>query len=128
KALTWSGQEVAWFRGVWRWLRSLGKEGALRRGAFNPGQRLWYLYVPGAILVFVATGVLKWLGPGVVGEGTVAGATAVHVALALLTDLLLLLHVYLKLIWPVLRDTARGTRQYLALRRRRHQGMARTTV
>ncbi|MHB1159897.1 MAG: cytochrome b/b6 domain-containing protein [Chloroflexota bacterium] len=128
KALTWSGEQAAWFRNFWRWVGSWGREGALHRGAYNPGQRLWYLYVPGAILVFVATGVLKWLGPGVVGEGTVAGATAVHVALALLTDLLLLLHVYLKLIWPVLRDTARGTRQYLALRRRRHQGMARTTV
>ena len=119
RALSWSGQDLVWLRNSWRWLSTFGKEGTLHRGAYNPGQRFWYLYVPAALLLFATTGALKWLGPDVVGEGTVGVATVVHVTVALLTDLLLLLHVYLKLIWPVLRDVARGTRQYLALRRHR---------
>ena len=119
RALSWSAQDLAWLRNIWGWLSTLGKDGSLDRGAYNPGQRFWYLYVPVAITLFAVTGILKWLGPNVVGEGTVGAATAVHLSMAILTDVLLLLHVYLKLIWPVLRDFARGTRQYLALRRRR---------
>jgi cytochrome b subunit of formate dehydrogenase len=121
RALSWSPSDVDWFLQVRSWITSRGRSGAIKRGAYNPGQRLWYLYVPAAILAFAATGGLKWLGPQVVGEGTVSAATAVHVAVALLTDLLLLLHVYLKLLWPVLRDIARGTRQYLDTQRYRRQ-------
>lgn len=119
KALSWSRRDLAWFGEVWTWFRTLGKEGALKRGAFNPGQRFWYIYVPTAILAFATTGIIKWLGPQVVGEATVSSATAVHVAAAVATDVLVALHIYLKLVWPVLRDTARGARHFLEIRRRR---------
>ena len=119
KALSWSSVDLDWIRDTWRWLASFGKEGSIKRGAYNPGQRFWYLYVPIAILLFAVTGILKWLGPQVVGDGTVAVATTIHVTLAVLTDVLLALHVYLKLVWPVLRDIARGVQQYQAVQRRK---------
>lgn len=119
KALSWSGQESAWLRDCWAWLTSGGSKGAIRRGAYNPGQRFWYVYAPTAIVVFAITGSLKWLGPQVVGEGTVNAATLVHVTIAVITDVLLLLHVYLKLGWPILRDVSRGTRQYLEIQEHR---------
>ena len=124
RSLTWSRQDLAWLRNSWVWLTSLGKAGELKRGAFNPGQRFWYIYVPIAILVFAVTGTIKWLGPGVVGDTTVSLATTIHVTVAVLSDVLLLLHIYLKLGWPILRDAARGTRQYFELQRRRRQLVA----
>ncbi len=119
KACSWSRDHLTWFRDAWPWLRSLGREGALKRGAYNPGQRLWYLYVPTAIAIFAVTGTLKWLGADVVGKGIVETATLIHVTLAVVTDVLLLFHVYLKLVWPVLRDAIRGARYYLELQHRR---------
>ncbi len=119
KALSWSSVDRGWVRDTWKWLVSFGKEGMVRRGAYNPGQRFWYLYVPTAMVLLAATGILKWLGPQVVGDGTIGVATTIHVSLAVLTDLLLALHVYLKLVWPVLLDIAHGVRQYQAIQRRK---------
>jgi len=119
KAVTWSREDLAWFRDAWAWFRSFGKEGALKRGAYNPGQRLWYLYVPTAIAIFAVTGALKWLGADIVGKGTVERATLVHLTTAVVTDVLLVLHIYLKLMWPVLRDAIRGTRYYFEIQHRR---------
>jgi cytochrome b subunit of formate dehydrogenase len=119
KACSWSKDDRSWFGDTWRWLKSFGKQGALKRGAYNPGQRLWYLYVPIAMGIFAITGTLKWLGPDVVGKGTVDGATLVHVTLAVITDILLVVHIYLKLVWPVLQDAIRGTKYYFEIRHRR---------
>jgi hypothetical protein len=118
-AFTWSADDLAWLRNAWAWLRSGGKRGALKRGAYNPGQRLWYLYVPAALLVFAATGAIKWIGTDALGKSAVETATLIHVTVAVLTDVLLLLHVYLKLGWPILRDGMRNTRYYATLRQRR---------
>ena len=119
KACSWSKEDLGWFRESWAWLKSFGKAGALKRGAYNPGQRLWYLYVPAALGVFAVTGTLKWVGPELLGKATVEKATLVHVTLAVVTDVLLLLHVYLKLVWPVLRDAIQGTRYYYENQHRR---------
>ena len=119
RAFTWSNDDRIWFRDTWAWLTSGGKTGTLKRGAYNPGQRLWYLYIPIAMLVFATTGSIKWIGDGVFGKGPVEAATLVHVTTAYATDILLLLHIYLKFVWPVLRDAARYTRYYFALQDRR---------
>jgi cytochrome b subunit of formate dehydrogenase len=116
---TWTPEDRVWVRDTWAWLRSFGRAGALTRGAFNPGQRLWYLYVPLALVLFAATGALKWLGADVVGKGAVTAATAVHVTLAVMTDILLVLHISLKLVWPTLREILRGTRLFFAFQQRR---------
>lgn len=121
KALSWSGQDREWMRDSWRWITSLGKQGRLKRGAYNPGQRFWYVYVPVALILFAVTGVIKWMGPQVAGEQLVGSATAVHATVALITDILLLLHVWLKLGWPIVNDVIKGTRQHLALARRRKE-------
>jgi cytochrome b subunit of formate dehydrogenase len=119
KAFSWSSDDFVWFRETWVWLKSFGRKGSLKRGAYNPGQRLWYLYVPGAMIIFAVTGTLKWLGPEIVGKGTVDTATLIHVTMAVVTDVLLVLHIYLKLVWPVLRDAIRGTRYYFEIQQRR---------
>jgi cytochrome b subunit of formate dehydrogenase len=107
RSLSWSQDDRAWAGGTWRWLISLGKEGSLDRGAFNPGQRLWYLYVPAAIAGLGVTGIIKWIGPDTLGRPVVASATSVHAAIALVTDVLLVLHVWLKVGAPWARRTSR---------------------
>ncbi len=118
-ACTWTPEDRVWFRDAWAWLKSGGKAGAIRRGAFNPAQRLWYLYVPAALAVFATSGAVKWLGADILGKGAVTAATYVHVTLAVVTDVLLVLHIALKLGWPVLRDAIWSTRYYFAIQQRR---------
>ncbi len=119
KAFSWSKGDLSWFRDTWTWLKGFGKGGGIKRGAYNPGQRLWYLYVPTAMAIFAVTGTLKWLGAEVVGKGIVEKATLIHVTIAVVTDVLLALHIYLKLVWPVLRDAIRGTKYYFEIQHRR---------
>lgn len=119
RSLSWSAADASWFRAAGRWLASAGRAGGLGRGAFNPGQRLWILYVGLALATFGATGALRWLGPEVVGDATARGARSAHVAAAIASDVLVLLHAWLKLGWPAARGVARRTRIVLAHRRRR---------
>jgi cytochrome b subunit of formate dehydrogenase len=119
QAFTWSSEDRVWFRDAWLWLKSRGRAGALKRGAYNPGQRFWYLYVPIAMLIFATTGGIKWVGEGLFGPGAIEAATLVHVATAYVTDFLVLGHVCLKLGWPVVRDAIRFTRYYFAIQDRR---------
>lgn len=124
RAFTWSKDDAVWLRDTWAWLKSGGKTGALKRGAYNPGQRIWYLYVPAAILLFATTGGIKWVGADVFGKGAVEAATRIHVATAYTTDILILLHVSLKFVWPVLREAIRNTRYYFALQDRRRAAVS----
>ena len=119
KACAWSNEDRIWFRESWSWISSFGKTGALKRGAYNPGQRLWYLYVPAVIVLFAVTGGIKFVGPKALGKGVVDAATYVHVTLAVATDILLVLHIYLKLVWPIIRDAIRSTQYYFEMHRRR---------
>ena len=120
KTTTWSASDAEWFRRAWTWLTSAGTAGAIDRGAFNPGQRLWYLYVLVALITFAITGTLKWVGPEIVGQTVVAGATRIHVIVAIGTDVLVLLHVWLKLGWPLIRRATRTARLVHAHRHRRN--------
>jgi cytochrome b subunit of formate dehydrogenase len=121
RSLSWSAADGAWFRSTWAWLKSGGKApgAVLNRGAFNPGQRLWYLYVPVAIAGFGGSGIVKWVGPSVFSSSAVSTATYVHVVVAVLTDVLLVVHVLLKFVAPAVRDGVRGARRVLAYRQRR---------
>lgn len=112
RVLTWTAEDKEWMSSTWAWLTSSGKRGVMKRGAYNPGQRFWYIYVPTAVVVFAITGAIKWLGPQVVGQGMIDAATLVHVTVAVMTDVLLVLHIYLKLVLPVLRDFFAGYKQY----------------
>jgi cytochrome b subunit of formate dehydrogenase len=110
RSRTGTPADAAWWRSSLRWLASRGREGHIKRGAFNPGQRLWYLWVLAALAVFAVTGAMKWIGADVLGKGAVRAATTVHVTVAVATDVLLLLHVWLKLLLPQWRELARGLR------------------
>lgn len=70
-----------WTRGELEWMWRLGNVDKVELDKFNPGQKLNAVFVGGAIVVFLATGVvMKWFGLFPVGWRT--GATFVHEVLA----------------------------------------------
>ncbi|MDP9386524.1 MAG: cytochrome b/b6 domain-containing protein, partial [Actinomycetota bacterium] len=78
------GRLARWDAHDSRWLRSLGRDRAVRLGKFHPLQKLNAAFTAGSIPVMLATGaVMRWFEPFPVEWRT--GATFVHdwVALAL---------------------------------------------
>jgi thiosulfate reductase cytochrome b subunit len=109
------------------WVTSLGKEGRLMRGDFNTAQKLWYTFIIAVVPLFAITGVIRWIGPDILGNELVLADTQVHVVLAWCNDILLLVHISLKIIYPYARDSWRGIAASLAfsrLRRMRDRQLA----
>lgn len=81
-----------WTRGEVEWLRHFGALDGVELDKFNPGQKLNAVFVGGAIVVFLATGiVMKWFGLFPVGWRT--GATFVHEVLAFVFVAVVLGHI-----------------------------------
>src|SRR3989304_9430226 len=108
KTFTWSAEDANWFLDLRRWLASFGKEGKLMRGDFNSAQKLWYGFLAAAITLFAVTGALRWTEPELSSEPVSQINSLVHVNLALLADILVAFHVFLKIVMPNARDVIRG--------------------
>ncbi|MDQ1663713.1 MAG: formate dehydrogenase subunit gamma [Blastococcus sp.] len=81
----------------WQWLRSrTRRDGTIRVGKFNAGQKLNAALTAGAIAVLLGTGVLMDF-PGLVQLSWRTGATFVHDWFALGLGLLVLGHIYFAL-------------------------------
>jgi formate dehydrogenase subunit gamma len=81
----------------WRWLRSrTRRNGTIRVGKFNAGQKLNAALTAGSILVLLGTGVLMYF-PSLVRLSWRTGATFAHDWFALALGLLVLGHVYFAL-------------------------------
>jgi len=127
KTFHWAKDDWVWFRDVVVWVTSLGKEGRLMRGDFNTAQKLWYTFIIAVVPLFAITGVIRWIGPDILGNELVLADTQVHVVLAWCNDILLLVHISLKIIYPYARDSWRGIAASLAfsrLRRMRDRQLA----
>jgi formate dehydrogenase subunit gamma len=81
----------------WRWLRSrTRRDGTIRVGKFNAGQKLNAALTAGSTLVLLGTGLLMYF-PGLVQLSLRTGATFVHDWFALGLGLLVLGHIYFAL-------------------------------
>jgi formate dehydrogenase subunit gamma len=77
-----------------RWLRSRGRDPAVRLHKFNPGQKLNAAFVAGAIGVMLATGsIMFWFGPFPLAWRT--GATFVHDWTAIAVALVVAGHIWM---------------------------------
>ncbi len=76
-----------------RWLRTWGRDNAVRVGKFNGGQKLNAAFVGGAALVMLATGsIMKWFGP--FPDSWRTGATFVHDVVAWLLVISIVGHLF----------------------------------
>ena len=78
-------------------------------GEYNPGQRAWYLYITLMIPIMAVTGILL-MGFYEETDNAYSSTFLLHVTVALATDLLLFIHIYLKYLrkWAIrIRDVVR---------------------
>jgi formate dehydrogenase subunit gamma len=97
-----------WTAGEVRWLRSLGASRGVELDKFNPGQKLNAVFVGGAIVVMLGTGVvMHWFGLFPVSWRT--GATFVHEVLAFVVVAVVAGHIFMALTHrQALRSMVRG--------------------
>ena len=100
------GKVFKWNKTDWDWLKALilhignSKKYAMPpRVQFNPGQKAWYLYVICLMFpVLGITGIIQWLGLdyGYINASFLSLIMLIHMIFALMTDMLLFVHLYLK--------------------------------
>jgi formate dehydrogenase subunit gamma len=110
----------------WRWLRSRQRrDGTIRVGKFNAGQKLNAALTAGAILVLLGTGILMYF-IGLVRVSWRTGATFAHDWFALALGLLILGHIYLAVKDPEARRGMRTGRVSTGWAREQHAAWAET--
>jgi formate dehydrogenase subunit gamma len=108
----------------WLWLRSRNRrDGTIRVGKFNAGQKINAALSSGAILVLLGTGIVMYF-PALVRLTWRTGATFVHDWFALALGLLVVGHVFFALSDPEARRGMRSGRVTAAWAREQHADWA----
>ena len=101
----WLKKVFIWQKADWRWTKKLLRHIKRSRenpmpyeGEFNPGQKAWYVFITFMIPSMIVTGFILMIGYKVEHTVFYTNVILIHTMIALVTDILLLLHIYLKYI------------------------------
>jgi formate dehydrogenase subunit gamma len=99
----WLKKVFVWKKVDWFWTKMLllhikdhRKNPMPYRGEFNTGQKAWYVFISLMIPVMTVTGIILLLGFRSDHTSFYANIKWLHVAFAFITDIFILIHVYLK--------------------------------
>jgi len=102
---TWSSDDLGWLKAAPAYY-FLGDEKAMPpQGKFNTGQKLFYLTVVVALVVFGVTGFVMWFGKGVVPVGLFQWSVFLHDLAAIATAAFFLVHFMLSVMHPLMKGS-----------------------
>ena len=113
RALRFGSSDLDWFKRLGRHLLRPDRQVMPYWGEFSPYQRFWYLYVTFAGAVLGATGIAALFASLTSNQPPLTFMLA-HIWTAFVTDILVLLHIYMKYGRNILKtvvDIARGLRR-----------------
>jgi len=96
KVFRWQKIDWIWFRKLIRHFKEPRNNSMPYTGEFNTGQKAWYLFVTLMIPVMGVTGLILLLGFQSAHTPFYVNVKLLHMAVALVADILLLVHIYLK--------------------------------
>jgi cytochrome b subunit of formate dehydrogenase/NAD-dependent dihydropyrimidine dehydrogenase PreA subunit len=97
RVFEWSRVDFEWLKSGLRHLTDPRANPKPYMGEFNPGQKVWYLYIVLIMMpVLSVTGVLLLFGRESLGSALFDRAMLTHMGVAMASDLLLFVHVYIK--------------------------------
>jgi len=97
RIFSWGQADIEWLKAFARHVTDSTVNPEPFMGEFNPGQKAWYLYIILIMMpVLSVTGVLLLFGRGSLGPVLFDRTMLTHMAVALATDLLLFVHVYIQ--------------------------------
>ena len=99
----WLKKVFLWKRTDWLWIKMLirhikeSRENPMPyRGEFNTGQKAWYVFITLMIPSMIVSGLFLLLGFKLEHTSFYINVKLLHMTVAFLTDILLLIHIYLK--------------------------------
>jgi len=102
---TWSSDDLGWLKGAPAYY-FLGDEKAMPpQGKFNTGQKLFYLTVVIALVIFGLTGLIMWFGKGVVPVALFQWSVFLHDLAAIATAAFFLVHFMLSVMHPLMKGS-----------------------
>jgi len=104
KVFTWGDSDKKWLDDLIRHMKESKRYPLPYTGEFNTGQKAWYVYITFMIPIMAATGILMMFILDNPGGSDYLTVKFIHLLFALITDLLLFVHIYLKFIrrWAIL--------------------------
>jgi cytochrome b subunit of formate dehydrogenase/NAD-dependent dihydropyrimidine dehydrogenase PreA subunit len=97
RVFAWSRTDMEWLKSLIRHMINSRANPEPFMGEFNPAQRAWYLYIILIMMPLLSlTGVLLFFGKDLLGPALFDRTVLAHMGVALVTDLLLFVHVYVK--------------------------------
>ena len=104
KIFTWGGDDLGWLKAAPGYYFMGNEEAMPEQDKYNTGQKLWYVVVVLGGLLIGVTGLVMWLGRGSVSPGLFLWCAFLHSAAAVLMTAFTLVHVYLAVMHPLMKD------------------------
>jgi formate dehydrogenase subunit gamma len=104
KIFTWGAADLGWFKAAPAYYFMGSEEAMPEQDKYNTGQKLWYLIVVVGGLLIGLTGLVMWFGRGTVSSGLFLWCVFLHSAVAVLMAAFTLVHVYLAVMHPLMKD------------------------
>ncbi len=104
KILTWGKDDSGWLKAAPGYYFLGSEEDMPAQDKYNTGQKLWYLVVVFGGLVMGLTGFLMWFARGVISPGLFLWCVFLHSAVAVLMTAFTLVHIYLAVMHPLMKD------------------------
>jgi cytochrome b subunit of formate dehydrogenase len=99
-------EDRLWLHHFWVFLKSPRRQPLPNWKEFNTYHKLWYAYMLAIVPLLGITGIVNLLGEASVGPLLASIAYWVHSLLAMLTDALVITHLYFKLLRHIVRNVA----------------------
>ena len=96
KVFVWTKNDIQWIKDLFKHVRDHKKHPMPYTGEFNTGQKAWYLYITCMIPFMSITGLMLSLEFYDKTDSGYITTQQIHMAVALITDILLFIHIYLK--------------------------------
>ncbi len=96
KVFSWKTNDWLWTKRLIRHIQDPRKYSLPEKAEFNPGQKAWYAYISVMIPFMAVTGLILLVGFKAEHTAYYVNIKLCHMIIAFITDVLLLIHIYLK--------------------------------
>jgi formate dehydrogenase subunit gamma len=103
-AFTWGQADVEWALAMPSYYVLAEEDSMPPQEEMNTGQKLWYFMLLLGSPVFIVTGILMWFFKGVLPPEVFQLSLVLHDAVFIMTFLVFLVHIYLGVIHPLMRQ------------------------
>jgi len=104
KIFSWGNADWEWMKNTWSHIFTPSNHKALARNEFNPGQKIWYLFIMSFFPILYLSGLSAMFMGGSNESTSLVNLKVFHMMFALSFDVMLFIHIYIKYIREWIKD------------------------